>query len=143
MNSRTASNAMTLGNSTGATRVRRISADPALGGGEAEHAIGGRDQPSSKADPFRLVAVEQLVWRTAGQNRPHLPGQIDRVADPGVHPLAAGGTMDVSGIAEQEGAALSEMLRHPVMHMIGRKPVHFPDGHLEVLDRPAADVFEH
>src|ERR1700720_547731 len=37
--------------------------DPALGSGETEHAIGGRDQPPGKADPFRLVAVEQLVGR--------------------------------------------------------------------------------
>jgi hypothetical protein len=34
------------------------------------------------------------------------------------------------------------MLRHPVMHVIVRKPVHFLDVNFEVLDRPVADVFE-
>jgi hypothetical protein len=34
------------------------------------------------------------------------------------------------------------MLHHPVMHVIGRKPVHFLDVNFEVLDRPVADVFE-
>jgi hypothetical protein len=34
---------------------------------QAEHAIGGRDQPPGKADPFCLVAVEQFVGRMAGQ----------------------------------------------------------------------------
>jgi hypothetical protein len=34
------------------------------------------------------------------------------------------------------------MFRHPVMDMIGRKPVHFPDIDLQVLDRPIADIFE-
>ena len=50
--------------------------------------------------------------------------------------------MDVSRIAEQEGAAFAEMLRNRVMDMIGRKPVHFPDIDLQVLDRPIADVME-
>jgi hypothetical protein len=34
------------------------------------------------------------------------------------------------------------MLRHPGMHVIGRKPVHFLAVNFEVLDRPVADVFE-
>jgi hypothetical protein len=78
----------------------------------------------------------------AGQNRRQLPGQIDCVADPGVHPLSAGRAVDVSRVAKQEGAALPEMLRHPVMDMIGRKPVHFPDINLKMLDRPTADIIE-
>jgi hypothetical protein len=48
----------------------------------------------------------------------------------------------VSRITDQEGAALAEMGRHPVMDMIGRKPVHFLDIDLQVLDRPIADVIE-
>jgi hypothetical protein len=36
----------------------------------------------------------------------------------------------------------SRMLRHPVMHVIGRKPVHFLDVNFDVLDRPVADVFK-
>jgi hypothetical protein len=32
-----------------------------FGGDEIEHAVGRRDQPPRKADPFRLVTVEELV----------------------------------------------------------------------------------
>ena len=133
---------MAVGNQHGRDARTKDVGDPALGGDEAEHAIGGRDQPPGKADPFRLVAVEQLVGRMAGQNRRQLPGKIDGVADSGVHALTAGGAVDMGRIAEQEGAALAEMLRHPVMDVIGRKPVHLLDVDLEVLDRPVADVFE-
>ena len=78
----------------------------------------------------------------AGQNRRQLPGQIDRVADPGVHPLPAGRAVDMSRVADEEGAALAEMFRDPVMDVIGRKPVHFADIDLQVLDRPIADIIE-
>ena len=50
--------------------------------------------------------------------------------------------MDVRRIAEQERATFAEMLRYPMVHVIGRKPVHFLDVNFEVLDRPVADVFE-
>jgi len=50
--------------------------------------------------------------------------------------------VDVRGIAEQEGSAFTEILRHPVMHMIGREPIHLLDLNLEVIDRPIADVLE-
>jgi hypothetical protein len=72
---------MAVGISTGATRVRMMSAiRPSAV--TAEHAIGRRDQPPGKADPFRLAAAEQLVGRMAAQHRRQLPGQIDHVADP-------------------------------------------------------------
>jgi len=64
--------------------------------------------------------VEQLVGRTAGQNRRQLPGKIDRVADPGVHPLSASGAVNMSRIAEQEGATLAETFRHAVMWITWR-----------------------
>ena len=97
--------------------------DPPLGGREAEDAIGGRDQPPRKADPLGLIAIEQSVGCATGQDRREFPGEIDGVADPGIHALAAGRTVDVRGVAEQEGATFAEMLGHPVMHMIGREPV--------------------
>ena len=45
-------------------------------------------------------------------------------------------------IAEQEGASPPEMLRHPVVHAVGREPVHLADPHFKMTDRPAADIFE-
>jgi hypothetical protein len=56
--------------------------------------------------------------------------------------LTTGRAVDVGGIAEQEGPALAEMLRHPVMNMVGRKPIHLLDVNFEIRDRPVADVFE-
>src|SRR5262249_32651815 len=112
------------------------------GGGEAEHAVSSRDQPPGEPDPLGFVTVEQLVRSPAGHDRCQLPGEIDGVANPRIHALAAGRTVDVRGIAEQEGSDPSEMLRHPVMHMIGREPIHLLDLNLEVIDRPIADVLE-
>ena len=50
--------------------------------------------------------------------------------------------MDMRGVAEQESATLAEVLRHPMMHVVGREPIHLIDLDLEVIDRPAADILE-
>ena len=78
-----------------------------------------------------VVEMSQSSWLVAGM----LPG----IADARVHALAAGGAMDMGGIAEQERATLAEVLRHPMMHVIGGEPI---DLDLEVIDRPAANVVE-
>ena len=77
-------------------------------------------------------------------DRRELPGEVDAsgIADAGVHALAAGRAMDMRRVAQQEGAAVTEMLRHAMVHVIGREPVHLPHLHLEVLDRVAADILE-
>jgi hypothetical protein len=46
------------------------------------------------------------------------------------------------GVTEQKGATLAEVLRHPMMHVIGREPIHLVDLDLKVVDRAAADVLE-
>jgi hypothetical protein len=44
-------------------------------------------------------SVSSQDWsRPSGEDGGELPGQVHRVADAGVHPLAAGRAMDVSGI---------------------------------------------
>ena len=50
--------------------------------------------------------------------------------------------MDMCGVAEQKSATFAEVLRHPVVHVIGREPIHLVDLDLEVIDRPVADVLE-
>jgi len=50
--------------------------------------------------------------------------------------------MDVRGVAEQEGAAFPEVLRHAVMDAIGREPVDFLDFDLEAVDDPPADILK-
>jgi hypothetical protein len=108
-------------------RVRMISAIPPFGGGQAEHAIGRRHQAPGKVDTFALVGVQQTVRRATGQNGCKFPGEIDGVADAGVHALAAGRAMDMRGVAEQESATLTEVLRHPMMDVISREPIHLID----------------
>jgi len=38
----------------------------------------------------------------AGQNRREFPGKIDGIANSGIHALTAGGTVDVSRIADRK-----------------------------------------
>ena len=73
--------------------------------------------------------------RPAVQHGGELPGEVHGVADAGVHALAADRAVDVRGVAEQEGAALAEVLRHAVVHAVGREPVHLLDLDLQVRDR--------
>ena len=100
MNSRTRSKRTANGNSTGRNARAHEVGEPALGSGEAENAIGGRDQPARKSDPFGLIAVEQHVGRAAREHRRQFPGEIDGVADAGVHALAAGRAMDMRRVAD-------------------------------------------
>ena len=46
------------------------------------------------------------------------------------------------GVTEQKNATFAEMLRYPMMHVVGREPIHLLDLDLEVIDRAAADVLE-
>src|SRR5712691_6774949 len=76
------------------------------------------------------------------QDRGKLPRQVHRIADSGVHSLSTDWTMDVRGIAEQEGASVAETISDAMVHAIGRKPVHLRDLEFEVLDGFALDVVE-
>jgi hypothetical protein len=50
--------------------------------------------------------------------------------------------MDMSRVAEQEGASFPEMLRHAVVDVIGRKPVYFFDLDLKTLNDPTTDILK-
>src|SRR5258708_13151215 len=50
--------------------------------------------------------------------------------------------MDMRGVAQQDSAAVAEVLRHPMMDVIGREPIDLLDPDLEAIDRPAADILE-
>src|SRR5580704_10369392 len=116
--------------------------EPSLGSRQREYPIRRLDQAAREGNALGLVAVEQLVWRTVGKDGLQLPGEIDRVADAGVHALAAGRAMDMRRVAQQEGASVAEMLRYAVMDTVGREPVYLFDLDLEVVDYPAADILE-
>src|SRR5579883_957460 len=116
--------------------------NPAFGGGKRKDAIGGRNQPTREDDALGLIAVEQGIGRVSVDHGGELPGQIDGIANAGVHSLAAGRRMNMCSITGEEGAALPEMLRYPMMDMIGREPVDLPDLDFQMLDGAAADIFE-
>src|ERR1700732_1288461 len=82
---------------------------------ELEGPVSGCDQPAREGDALRLVAVEKARIGAPLEHRGELPSEVDGIPDAGIHALAANGTVDMSGIAEKEGAAFAEMLRHPVM----------------------------
>ena len=105
-----------------------------------EGPIGRRDQAPGECDSFRLVAVEKRRVRASMQDGGELPGQVHRVADAGVHALSADRTVDVRGVAEQERAALAEMIGDAMVHAVGREPVHALDVDAHPLDHALAHV---
>ena len=84
-----------------------------FGGGHTENLVGGLDQLAGEGNPLGLITVEQFLGRILFQHRRELPGQVDGIADPGVHALAARGAVNMRRIAEQQGAALTEVVRSP------------------------------
>src|SRR6266404_1645603 len=116
--------------------------DSALSRCEREDPIGGLSQTLGESDTLALIGVEQRIGCAAREYGFEFPGQIDGVADPGIHALPADRTMNVCRIADHKRASFSEMLGYTMMNMIGRKPVYFFDIDLEILDNPAAVILE-
>src|SRR5262249_24154668 len=116
--------------------------DLSLGRYQHEHPVRGLDQPACEIEALGFVAVQQRVGRATRKNRLQFPGEIDRIADAGVHALSAGGAMNVRRVAKQEGAAFPEVLRHAMVDAIGREPVDLLDFDLEVGNNSPADISE-
>ncbi|MNV02550.1 hypothetical protein D3C71_927890 [compost metagenome] len=74
--------------------------DAAFGGGEREDPVGGGHQFAGKRDALGFVGGEQFGLGTAAQYGREFPGQIDRIANPGIHALAAGGAVHMGGVAQ-------------------------------------------
>ena len=83
--------------------------DRAVARRRLEHAIGRRDQAPRERDALGLVGVEQVRVRAPADHRGELPREVHRVAEPGVHPLAADGAVNVAGVAEEEHAAARKL----------------------------------
>uniref|UniRef100_A0A1I7YAJ5 ABC transporter ATP-binding protein n=1 Tax=Steinernema glaseri TaxID=37863 RepID=A0A1I7YAJ5_9BILA len=92
--------------------------DAAIGGSEGEHLVGGGHQAPGEGHALDRVAVEQVVVGLALEYAAQLPGQVDCIADAGVHALAAGRAVHVRGVAEQEGALLAEMPGHAMVYAV-------------------------
>src|SRR5262249_43588534 len=96
--------------------------DPTFGRDERERAVGRRHETAREADALRLVRIEQAISRFAVDDRGELPREVHRVADAGVHSLAAHGTVNVRGVAEEEASPDAKAVGHAMMHVIGGKP---------------------
>jgi hypothetical protein len=94
----------------------------------------------------RLVAASEALAAGRGGVKAVPRGESAAVDEPyTVQRQVRSGTPTVTGMPSPRSSTSprpSRMLRHPMMHVIGRKPVHFLDVNFEVLDRPVADVFE-
>jgi hypothetical protein len=102
--------------------------------------IGRGDQAPGEGDSFRLVAIEERRVRAPAQDGGEFPGEVHRITDAGVHALSTHGTVDVRGVADQERATLAEMIGDPMVHVIGREPVHALDVDSHPLDHALAHV---
>ena len=78
--------------------------------------------------------------RAVAENGGELPGEIDGVADAGVHALAADGRVNVRGVAEQEGAAVAEVFGDAVVDAVGGEPVHALDVDVNPVEDALGDV---
>ncbi len=114
----------------------------AVGGGEAEHPVGGGHQAPGELHAFGGVGFQQALGTLAAQYRCQFPGQVDGVADPGVHALAAGRAVHVGGVPEEEHPAGAKLLGHPVMHLVGGEPVDLGHLDLELAHGALADILE-
>src|SRR5262249_45700095 len=61
----------------------------AFGGYEFEGTIRSRHEAAREPDAFGLVAIQQSVAGTTSEHGRQFPGEIDSIADTGVHALAA------------------------------------------------------
>src|ERR1700736_6894191 len=68
------------------------------------------------------------------------PGQIYRVADASVHALSTHRTVDMRSVAEHERTTLAEMIGDPMVHAVGREPVHALDVDAHPVDHALAHV---
>src|SRR6185437_1013231 len=112
----------------------------AVGGDGGEGLVGGGDKAARKGDAFRLVGVEDRSGCAVAEHGGELPGEIDGVADAGVHALAADRRVNVRGVAEQENAAVAEVLSNAVVDAVRGEPVHALDVDLNPVEDALGDV---
>ncbi len=108
----------------------------------ALNAVGRLDQLARENWPLQLETVEKAVIGLALQHGRELPGEVDGIADAGVHALSACRTVHMRGIAQQEDAAMPEAFGDPVMNAIGGEPVDLVDHEPNGADCFTADVLD-
>jgi hypothetical protein len=95
-----------------------------------------------------LLSLSHTAGRESGTMRlfgfgvsiSELPRQVQGITDPGVHALSAYGAVNVGGIAEEKCATFAKVTGDPVVHVIGRKPVHPCDFDSHALEDKLAYI---
>ena len=59
---------------------------------------------------LHLITCEQIRRRISLNDERDFPGEIERILNPGVHPLPSGRAMNVGGIAEKKDAQLAKFV---------------------------------
>ncbi|MNZ36522.1 hypothetical protein D3C78_539440 [compost metagenome] len=71
-----------------------------IGSDEVKYPVGGGHQFACKRDALGFIGVEQSGLCAAAQHGRQFPGQVDGIANPGVHALAARRAVHVGGIPQ-------------------------------------------
>lgn len=105
--------------------------DPVAGTGGAGPGVVDREVDDLARDraALGLVAVEQGVGGPSADHGGELPGEVVRIADPGVHPVPAGRRDHMGRVARQQHAGFPVGVRELGIHPPGHG---VPDGHLQV-----------
>ena len=100
---RPARNRSAHGSTLGATWVvGRTDQRPWRSGG-GEGAIGEAQHELTDGAPLRVVGIQQGFGRQAAAHQGHLPAEVDRVLNAGVHALGACWAVDMRRVAGKEG----------------------------------------
>jgi hypothetical protein len=100
----------------GLRQADQVGDDAAQGGDvlvrDHQRALGSSvlQDPGANRVPFGVIAVQEPVWRPAVNLAGELPAEVEGVLDAQVEALAAGGQVDVSGVAGQQHPADPIML---------------------------------
>jgi len=128
------------GRTRGTTCVRTNRASGPSLGDELERAVGAGDEALGKCASLGFIRIEHAGIGSALHHCSELPRQVDRIADAGVHPLAADRAVNVRGVAGEECAALPEVGDDAMVDVIRGEPVDALDVDAEMREHLLADV---
>src|SRR5579863_694116 len=85
--------------------IRRAPFHPSVGAAARSLDVDGADLTA-----LRLIGLQQTRTAPSAQGRGELPGNVDGVADPGIHAKSTGRDDEMRRVAGDEDAALQIML---------------------------------
>src|SRR5579883_635225 len=79
---------------------------------------------AGKRDALSLIGIKKRFVGVAFHHKCQFPAKVKGITNPGVHPLTASRTVNMSGIPHQEDTSHTESLCDTVMCTIDRVPTH-------------------